>query len=158
MTTAPARRESILPPFDCACATVRRAARLLTQLYDEELRPHIEVPQFALLSMLERNSVCRQSVLARAAGFDKTTISRNLALMRRNGWIEGVPSDGPRDRGVRITAAGRDLLRSAKPGWNRAQRRLSSAMKAEEWRQMWPVLGALTNAAVEARRKKVPRD
>ena len=157
MTTAPARRQSTLPPFGCACATVRRAARLLTQLYDAELRPHIEVPQFALLSMLEANRVCKQSALARGAGFDKTTISRNLALMRRNGWIEDVHSDDPRDRGVRITAAGRDLLRAAKPGWNRAQRRLSSAMKPEEWQQMWPVLDALTNAALKARYGKGAR-
>jgi len=154
MTAASARRESILPPFECACATVRRAARLLTQLYDEELRPHVEVPQFALLSVLERHPVCRQSLLARSAGFDKTTISRNLALMRRNGWIEDVQSDDPRDRGVRLTAAGRNLLRSAKPGWSRAQRRLSSAMKPQEWRKMWQALDTLTNAALEARRTK----
>ena len=28
----------ILPDIECACATVRRAARLVTQLYDEEFR------------------------------------------------------------------------------------------------------------------------
>jgi DNA-binding MarR family transcriptional regulator len=154
MTTRPVRRESILPAFDCACATVRRAARLLTQLYDEELRPHIEMPQFALLSALERNPACTQSALARGAGFDKTTMSRNLALMRRKGWIEDVHSDDPRDRRVGITAAGRALLRAAKPGWNRAQKRLSSAMAPEEWEKMWHVLDNLTNAALKARQKK----
>lgn len=157
MITEPIRRESILPAFDCACATVRRAARLLTQLYDEELRPHIEVPQFALLSMLERNPAIGQSALARGAGFDKTTISRNLALMRRNGWIEDAPSDDPRDRCVRITAAGRNLLRAAKPGWTRAQKRLSSAMTAEQWQQMWHVLDTVTDAAVNARQKRGAR-
>jgi len=154
MSARLARRESILPPFDCACATVRRAARLVTQLYDEELRPQIEVPQFALLSALERYPDCKQSTLARGAGFDKTTISRNLALMRRNGWIEDVHSDDPRDRRLRITATGQNLLRAAKPGWNRAQRRLSSAMTPEEWQKMWAALDSLTNAAVKAREKK----
>lgn len=154
MTTRPVPRESILPPFDCACATVRRAARMVTQLYDEELRPHIEVPQFALLSALEQNPACTQSALARGAGFDKTTISRNLALMRQKGWIEDVHSDDPRDRRVRITAAGRNLLRAAKPGWNRAQKRLSSAMTPGEWEKMWSVLDKLTDAAIKARQKK----
>jgi DNA-binding MarR family transcriptional regulator len=154
MSTRPRHRESVLPAFDCACATVRRAARLVTQLYDEELRPHIEVPQFALLSALERHPDCTQSALARGAGFDKTTISRNLALMRRKGWIEDVQSDDPRDHPVRITAAGRELLRTAKPGWSRAQKRLSAAMAPDEWAKMWVALDRLTNAAVKAREKK----
>lgn len=157
MTGRPVRRESLLPPFDCACATVRRAARLVTQLYDEELRPQIEVSQFALLSLLEQNPACTQARLARDAGFDKTTISRNLALMRRKGWVEGAPSDDPRDRRVRITAPGRNVLRAARPGWNRAQERLSSLMTRPEWEQMWPVLDQLTNAAVRARQTKAAR-
>jgi DNA-binding MarR family transcriptional regulator len=149
----PVRRSSSLPPIDCVCATVRRAARLLTQLYDEELRPQIEVPQFALLMALERNPGCRQSSLAKAAGFDKTTISRNLALMRRNSWIEEVPSDDSRDRRMRLTTAGRNLLRAAKPRWARAQKRLSAEMTPGEWEQMWRVLDNLTNAAVTARQE-----
>jgi DNA-binding MarR family transcriptional regulator len=129
----------------------------VTQLYDEELRPHLEVSQFALLSVLEQNPACTQARLARDAGFDKTTISRNLALMRRHGWVEDAPSDDPRDRRVRITAAGRNLLRAARPGWNRAQQRLSSLMTRHAWEQMWPVLDKLTNAAFRARQPKAPR-
>jgi DNA-binding MarR family transcriptional regulator len=154
VNSRPARRESVLPRFDCACATLRRTARLVTQLYDEELRPHIEVPQFALLSVLEQSPACPQSRLAKSAGIDKTTISRNLALMRRKGWIEDAHSDDPRDRPVRITAAGRNVLRAARPGWNRAQKRLSSTMKPGEWEKMWTVLDELTNAAVRAREIK----
>lgn len=153
MTNAPIHRDSILPPSDCACATVRRAARLLTQLYNEELRPQIEMPQFVLLRSLEAAPACTQSVLARGAGSDKTTISRNLALMRRKGWIQYVESEDLRDRRMCITAAGRNVLRSAMPAWNRAQKRLRSAMMPKEWEAMWQVLDTLTNAAVEARHK-----
>ncbi len=151
MTPRTARRESVLPQFDCACATVRRTARLVTQLYDQELRPHIEVPQFALLSMLEQHPGCTQAALAKGTGSEKTTISRNLALMKKKGWIEDAPSDDPRDRRMRITATGQNVLRAAKPGWNRAQKRLASAMKPAEWEKMWGVLNELTNAAVRAR-------
>lgn len=154
MKTTPVPRENILPPMNCACATVRRAARLLTLLYNQELRPHIEAPQFMLLRTLERGPACTQSALARSAGSDKTTISRNLALMRRKGWIEEVDSEDLRDRRVRITAAGRNVLRSAKPGWNRAQKRLRSAFMPMEWDTMWQVLNTLTNAAVKARHKE----
>lgn len=146
--------ETILPRFECACATVRRAARLLTQLYDEELRPHLDAPQFALMSVLERRPGCTQTALARAAAFDKTTISRNIALMRRKGWIESALGDDQRERGLRLTGDGRKLLRAARPGWKRAQKRLRSFMTGEQWRQMWLVFDNLTNAAYQARQKK----
>src|SRR5262249_52995650 len=47
----------------CACTTLRRAARLVTQLYDEELRRHLPASQFALLSAIERRPGCNQSML-----------------------------------------------------------------------------------------------
>src|SRR5215469_9326929 len=71
---------------NCACATLRRAARLVTQLYDEELRLHLPASQFALLSAIKSRPECTQSMLARMLAFGKTTLSRNLALLRRNGW------------------------------------------------------------------------
>ncbi|MBS1872191.1 MAG: winged helix-turn-helix transcriptional regulator [Acidobacteria bacterium] len=148
------REESGLPQFDCACATVRRVARMLTQLYNEELPARLEAPQFALMSALDRRPGCTQSALARAAAFDKTTISRNIALMRRNGWIETAQGDDRRERGLRLTTAGREVLRAARPGWRRAQQRLRSAMTGEEWEQMWGVLNNLTAAAHRASQGK----
>jgi DNA-binding MarR family transcriptional regulator len=145
--------QSALPRFDCACATVRRTARLITQLYDAELRPHLQASQFALLSVLARRPGCNQSMLAAAAAFDKTTLSRNLGLMARNGWIERSASVDPRERGFRLSPAGRRLLRAAKPGWSRAQKQLRSAMNEEEWANMWRILDMLTNAARRARKE-----
>jgi hypothetical protein len=47
--------DSELDALPCACATIRRASRAVTQLYDQWLRAHgIEGPQFVLLTMLER--------------------------------------------------------------------------------------------------------
>jgi DNA-binding MarR family transcriptional regulator len=146
--------ESALPRFDCACATVRRAARLVTQLYDGELRPHLQASQYALLSALERRPGCNQSTLAAAAAFDKTTLSRNLGLMARNGWIERSAAVDPRERGFRLSPAGRRLLRAARPGWSRAQKRFQSAMNGEEWVSMWRTLDVLTNAAYKAGNKR----
>jgi DNA-binding MarR family transcriptional regulator len=143
-----------LPDIECACATLRRAARLLTQLYDEELRPHLQASQFALLMALDRRPRCNQSMLSRALAFDKTTLSRNLGLMERNGWIEYAAAGDRRERGFRLTAAGRKLLRTARPGWQRAQDRLRSSMTGDRWDAMWRVLHNLTNAAYHARSQK----
>jgi len=143
-----------LPEIECACATARRAARLLTQLYDSELRPHLQASQFALLTALDRRPGCNQSMLARALALDKTTLSRNLGLMERNGWIAYAAAGDRRERGFRLTAAGRKLLQTARPGWRRAQSRLRSAMTSEQWDAMWRVLRNLTNAANRIRSPK----
>ena len=74
--------------------------------------------------------------------------------MERNGWIEHALVIDQRERGVRLTAAGRKLLTITKPGWKRAQNRLRSAMGDQQWEAMWQVLRTVTNAAYKARKTK----
>jgi len=141
----------LLPDLDCACASVRRAARLVTQLYGREMGNRVEPSQFSLLSVLRRRPACSQTSLGRALGFDKTTLSRNLRLMRRNGWIE--PAKAETQRGYRLTAAGQELFAATKPGWKRAQAKLRAAMTAGEWANMLHVFSLVARAAQEARTK-----
>ena len=142
-----------LPDIECVCASVRRAARLVTQIYDEEFRGHLEASQFALLSALERQPDSNQSMLARALGMDKTTLSRNLSLLATKGWIERQTATDQRERGFRLTPAGRGLLKAARPAWRRAQARLRSTMTGEQWDQMRKAFRNLTNAAYRSLRK-----
>ena len=144
----------ILPDIDCACATARRAARLVTQLYDEELRGHLEASQFALLSAIEQQSGCNQSMLAKALALDKTTLSRNLSVLERRGWVERQAATDQRERGFRLTPAGRGLLKTARPAWKRAQARLQSAMTGEQWDQMRRAFRVFTNASHQALNKE----
>jgi DNA-binding MarR family transcriptional regulator len=137
--------------FACACAAVRHASRLITQIYEEELRDHLATPQFALLSVLHAVPGCNQATLARRLDFDKTTLSRNLKLLEKNGWIEHAASGDSRERGYRLTTTGAKLLAAAKPGWKRAQNRLRSAMTASQWETMWQTFGNITDAARHAR-------
>ncbi len=148
-----------LPEIECACATVRRTARLVTQLYDEEFRGLLEAPQFGLLSLLDKQPCSNQTAMARIFGLDKTTLSRNLRLMEQKGWIERATSDvsvvsnDRRERGYRLTTSGRSLLTQARPGWRRAQNRLRSAMTGEQWGAMWQTFRSVSGAALDARPK-----
>src|ERR1700679_316234 len=114
--------------IQCACVAIRRTSRVITQLYEEEPREHLAMPQFGLLSVIENRPGCNQATLARELDFDKTTLSRNLKLMERKGWIAHVPSNDQRERGYHVTAGGSKLLKAARPGWKRAQERLRSAL------------------------------
>jgi len=136
--------------MNCACANARHAARLITQLYEDELREHLPVPQFGLLSVIQHRPGCNQAILARQLDFDKTTLSRNLKLLEKNGWIRHVESDDLRERGYHLTPSGTKILSAARPAWERAQNRLRKAMTDEQWNAMEQTFGALTTAAREA--------
>lgn len=139
--------------LQCACLAVRRTSRVITQLYEEELREHLAMPQFGLLSVIDARRGCNQATLARELDFDKTTLSRNLKLMESKGWIAHAGSDDQRERGYRVTERGLKLLRAARPAWKRAQDRLRSAMTDDQWAAMWRTFGDLANAAHQVRSK-----
>jgi DNA-binding MarR family transcriptional regulator len=52
---------------------------------------------------------------------DKSTLSRNVARMRRRGWLATDADDDRRTHTLRLTATGTRLLREAFPLWQKAQ-------------------------------------
>lgn len=151
-STSPPAREALVE-FPCACATVRRAARAVTQLYDGHLRDAgIEGTQFALLSALSSHGPCSQAAIGHRFALDKTTLSRNLKLLKLKGWIEAADAEDSRERRYVLTAAGEKRLAAARPAWRRAQEHLRSSLTAKEWDALWKLLHAMTAAAKAARR------
>lgn len=140
---------SSVPRLECACATIRRTARLVTQLYSHEMGQNVEPTQFALLTVLSHRPGGGQSPLGRALGLDKTTMSRNLRLMERNGWIEGMTANDKRKRGYRITPLGTTVLAATTPGWTRAQARLRKALEPDEWESILKMLDRVAAVAQE---------
>ena len=141
-----------LPDLPCACATVRRAARIVTQLYDAELRRSgLEASQFTLLEILSHKPGVSQSTLAKALALDKTTISRNLRVLRKNGWIVPAEASDQRERGYRLTAAGREVMGAARPAWKRAQGKFRESLGEGAWESMWKVFGQVATAGSQAK-------
>jgi DNA-binding MarR family transcriptional regulator len=137
----------------CACATARQVARLLTQLYDGWLRgAGVEAPQFALLMTLEKQGATSQAALGRRYAIDKTTISRNLKLLERNGWVAASKAEDGRERRFTLTPAGRKRLAAARPKWKQAQEQLRSSMTASQWAAMFRTFTTVASAARAAQR------
>jgi DNA-binding MarR family transcriptional regulator len=137
-----------LTDLQCACASARQVARILTQLYDSRLRgTGLEAPQFALMMTLEKQGPCSQINLGRRYALDKTTVSRNLKLLERNGWIESSVAGDRRKRQFILTDAGRQRLEAAKPQWKKAQNQLRAGMTVEQWDAMFRVFRTVTHTA-----------
>ena len=121
----------------CACANLRRAARIVTQRYDQQLQPAgIKATQFTLLQALTRTGSISQGNLGELLGLDSTTLTRTLALLRKNGWIQTEPGQDRREVRLTLTAEGKRKYLSALHYWRSAQRQLRRVLSEAGWKQM----------------------
>jgi hypothetical protein len=66
-------------PLACACQNLRRLTRLVTRIYDQELRnAGIEITQFGLLTALAIVGEANQKALSAGFAMDSTTLTRTL--------------------------------------------------------------------------------
>lgn len=109
-------------PVPCACAGVRRLARVLTRIYDDALRPSgLEFTQFGLLKTFELYPELTQSQLSDGLAFDSTTLTRTLSVIRRRGWIERRRGSDRRQWIFQLTDAGRARIEDANHRWDAAR-------------------------------------
>ena len=135
----------------CACANLRRASRAVTRVYDQELRGSgLRVTQFTLLQALELSSSLTQGRLGELLSLDSTTLTRTLRPLLGRGWVRSLPGEARRERHFQLTPAGRRQLAYARPGWERAQQRLQTALGVRDWQGLQTVLLAVTEAAQRA--------
>ena len=107
----------------CACLQLRKATRVLTQLYDEALRPlGLRSTQLPILVTLAAHGAVSVTDLAGGLVLDRTTLIRNLRPLRSRGLIEVSRDDGRRTRRATLTAAGHEAVAAAVPVWAQAQR------------------------------------
>ncbi len=106
----------------CLLTRSRRIARVVTAIYDEALRPHgVNAPQFSLLVLVAKLNGASRAEIGRENHQERSTLTRNLALLISEGWVEEVVPKGGRSRPILITDAGKELLASAGSAWRSAQ-------------------------------------
>jgi DNA-binding MarR family transcriptional regulator len=96
------------------------------------LRPFgLKSSQLGLLVAVTKAGPVRRIELGRLLSLDPSTLTRNLAGMRRHSWIEEVPDDGDqRGAPLQTTATGRKLLQRIAPAWHRAQSRAKKVLES----------------------------
>jgi DNA-binding MarR family transcriptional regulator len=118
----------------CACASLRRATRIVTQFYDDSLRAvDLTTPQFTLLQTLSQADNISQKQLADILAIDSTTLTRTLAPLRRKGWIHSEAGDDRRQLRLALTLAGKRQFKRAMPYWEHAQKHLRDLLGPADW-------------------------
>ena len=119
----------------CACFNLRKAARAVTQFYDEALQPSgLRSTQFSLLAALDHMQSATVSELAQGMVMDRTTLSRNLKPLEQKGWIKSVPGVDRRIRQLALTSKGEKVLAKALPLWKKVQKDMVSRLGKQQWK------------------------
>ena len=109
----------------CACLQLRKATRVITQLYDEALRPTgLRSTQLPILVTLAAHGALAMTDLADRLVLDRTTLIRTLQPLQRRGFIEIGRDAGTRKRRATLTATGQEAVDRAVPLWAQAQTRV----------------------------------
>jgi DNA-binding MarR family transcriptional regulator len=138
-------------PLPCSCQSLRRLTRLVTRIYDQELRKaDIEITQFGLLMSLSIIGQANQKTLSAGFAMDSTTLTRTLALLRKQGWIRVKRGKDRRERVFSLTETGKRQIKAAQPHWQEAERRLRKTLGEKAWKQMQSTISEITVAAAEA--------
>lgn len=113
----------------CICSSLRRAARVATRRYDEALRPSgLTITQFDLLATLARVQSLAVKDLAVVLTMDRTTLSRDLDPLERDGLVELTVGRDRRSRLVHLTKHGSEVFSRAAPLWQAVQAELEQQL------------------------------
>jgi DNA-binding MarR family transcriptional regulator len=136
----------------CLCTKIRKAARAITSHYDDALKPcGLRSTQFTLLIAASLSSESSISELAEHLGMDRTTLSRNIKPLERDGFVL-LRNDHPgRTVVVTLTPKGRRVMERALPMWQEAQRRLTRRFGAADTQDLDARLDRLVS--VESQRR-----
>ena len=108
----------------CLGMRVARLHRVVARLYEQTLQTAgLTQPQMEVLaSLISAAGPVRPAALAARLMLERSTISRNLALMQKKGWVAVAETSATgRAMSVTITNAGIAAFTGAGTAWRRAQ-------------------------------------
>ena len=130
----------------CLCVHVQRAALALARLFVEALRPvGLTSGQFSLLNALNRPEPPSIGPVAQLLAMDRTTLTAALKPLERDGLVAvAVDPDDRRNRLLRLTPKGEEVLAAAVPIWRSTHAALETGLPALEPGSLRGALTALS--------------
>src|SRR5215813_9728017 len=134
VTAPPAGIGEIAENTSAACLStrIRQLNRIITRVYDDAMRPlGITASQFTLLTQLAQQDGITAVDIGHTLDIEKSTLSRNLKRLLKDGHITMDPPAGRRGRGLHLTPKGAQVIHEGFPVWREAQTRTLAVMGPE---------------------------
>jgi DNA-binding MarR family transcriptional regulator len=131
--------------IECLGFNVRKTARVLAKAFDETLAPcGLKNTQFSILVGLHVRGPVNVQAFSNLLKMDRTTLTRNLGPLERQGLIRINTGSDRRSRSIALTDAGEELLQQAVPLWQELQKRLVDGLGNDQADQLRKTLRNLT--------------
>jgi DNA-binding MarR family transcriptional regulator len=125
----------------CACFNFRKASRAVTQQFDELLQSTgLRSTQLVVLVAVAVTESPGVASLARELVMDRSTLTRNLRPLVKQGLLKVRLGKDRRTRVVEMTSLGRDVLAEALPVWEHAQNRFVTQLGEARWQELLSLL------------------
>ena len=116
----------------CIAVRLRLLNRVVTNLYDDALRPlGLKVSQMNVLVLTAKLGLARPAQVCDILQLDASTLSRNVKPLQAHGWLEVVEEEDARAQPFRLTPQGQRLIEKAVPAWEEAQRQATELLGSE---------------------------
>ncbi len=137
-----------VPKLPCMCASLRRASRALSQIYDEALRPlGFRGTQFTILQALSLTGEVSQGRLGEVLAMDSTTLTRTLDIVRRRGWIKRTRGADRREWRLSLTKSGEAQLKRGTVAWEKTQEEVGRQLGQQRWHELQKLADEITALA-----------
>lgn len=107
---------------NCVCFNLRKAGRVITQIYDEKLRScglrSTQISILIVVAIMESSTI---TCLANMLVMERTTLTRNLKPLEKQELITIEHGSDLRKRVVKLTDKGYDIFEKVLPLWEEAQ-------------------------------------
>ncbi len=111
--------------LSCKCLRMRKSTRFVTQFYDQKLRAvGLRITQFSILSQIATDKKKTMVSIAQELLMDRTTLTRGLSILLKNGYIEKVKTKDARKKIMKLTDKGKRILDKAIPLWLEAEHQI----------------------------------
>lgn len=139
------------PSSACNCASLREAARHVSQLYDHHLAAAgLRNTQFTILAHMKGAGPVSVNALAASLGVDRTTLARNLQpLLRRRLISAGRSAADARSKELQLTAAGLRRFDAGASAWSSAQAQFEARLGPQKAGALRELLGSVVGIDFE---------
>lgn len=122
---------------DCTCFNLRKATRVVTQLFDDAMQPTgLRATQFTLLAAISSTGAIAISQLSQVLVMDRTTLTRNLKPLETKRLVKIVPGEDRRTRTLTLTNKGRKTYEKSLPVWRQAQSEVIERLTFKRWKDL----------------------
>ena len=132
---------------NCVCFNLRRVARVVTHLFDAEMRQQgIRSTQGSVLFALHATGPSNMAELSEVLGMERTTLLRNLRPLQRDGlvMVEGGGHGGYVE--LSLSAKGHQQIEKLAPAWESAQSTAVQVLGKKRWSALLADLDKVASA------------